>query len=108
MASESCASIIDWLSEVEASGDTQDSSLPSTTPSPSSPPSAFSSPCLTGSLHPRKRKLDLDNSQPSTETLYLVKRTRKALREIMPPNGNKRPRRDTASENDVQGVEFEV
>ena len=108
MASESCASIIDWLSEVEASGNTQDSSLSSATSSPSSPPSAFSSPCLTGSLYPRKRKLDPDNHQPVTESLYLVKHTRKALREIMPPNGNKRPRRDTASENDVQGVEFEV
>ena len=108
MASESCASIIDWLSEVEASGKTQDPSLPSATASPSSPPSAFSSPCLNGPLHPRKRKLDPDNSQPSTESLYLVKRTRKALREIMLPNGNKRPRRDTASENDVQGVASEV
>ena len=108
MASESSASIIDWLSEVEASGNTQDSSLPTVTPSPSSPPSAFFSPCLTGPLHTRKRKLDLDSSQPSTDALYLVKRTRKALREIMPPNSNKRPRRDTASENDVQGVEFEV
>ena len=97
MASETCASIIDWLSEVEASGNTQDSSLSSATPSPSSP-----------SLHSLKRKLDLDSSHPSTETLYLVKRTRKALREIMPPNSNKRPRRDTASENDVQDVEFEV
>ena len=108
MTSESCASIIDWLSEVEASGNTQDSSLPSVTSSQSSPHSAFSSPCLTGSLHTRKRKLDLDSSQPSTDALYLVKRTRKALREIMQPNGNKRPRRDTGSENDVQGVEFEV
>ena len=108
MVSEWSASIVDWLSDVEASGNTQGSSLSSATPSPSSAPSAFSSPCLTGSLHPQKRKLDLDNYQPFTESLYLVNHTRKALREIMPPNGNKRPRRDTASENDVQGVDFEV
>ena len=108
MASESCASIIDWLSEVEASDKIQDYSLPGATSSPSSQPSASSSPSLTSSLHPRKRKPDPDDFQPSTERLHLVKRTRKALREIMPPNGNKRARRGTASENDVQGVEFEV
>ena len=101
-------SIIDWLSEVEASGNTQETSLSSATPSPSSSPSAFSSPSLPGLLPPQKRKPDPGNSQPSTENLHPVKRTRKALREIMMSPSRKRARLETAGKNDVQGAELEV
>ena len=107
MASKRGTSIIDWLSEVEASGNTQEASLSSATPSPSSSPSAFSSPSLAGLLPPRKRKLDPSNPQPSTENLALVKRTRKALREIMMSPSKKRARLEAAGQNDVQG-ELEV
>ncbi len=114
MASESCASIIDWLSDVEASAhwkgsSSRDSSLPRATPSPLTQPSpSLSSPCFTSLQHPRKRKHHPDSPHSYSERLHFDRRTRKALCEIMQPNNSKRRRTDTASENDEQAVGLEA
>lgn len=116
MISEGCPSIVDWLSDVEASlhsqeSSTRDSSLtaPSlTTPSLSIP--SLSTPSLTDLQHPRKRKHkhQLHTPQAYIKRAHFDKRTRKPLCEIMEPNSTKRRRTDATSENEEQSDAVEV
>lgn len=101
MVSERCPSIVDWLSDVEASVHLQNSS--------SRDPS-LSAPSLTSLKHPRKRKHrhHSDISQAYIEKAHFDRPTRKPLCEIMEPNSTKRRRTDTVSENEEQAVALEV
>ena len=101
MASERCLSIADWLSDVEASIHLRDSSTRD---------SSLSPPSLTSLQHPRKRKHQhhSDIAQAYIERVHFDRHTRKPLCEIMEPNGTKRRRTDTASENEEQAVAFEA
>ena len=96
MASESCTSIIDWLSDVEAEGSAhweqyslQDPSFPCAT---SSPPIQFSpspsSPCFVGLQHSRKRKHHGEWLDSCPKDPYFP---REPLKEIM-SSPNKRAR----------------
>ena len=114
MGSEPCASIIDWLSDVEASAHWQDSSLrdsslPCATPStPTQSSPSLSSPCFTGLQDLRKRKHHPDSPQFRSKKLHFDRRTREALCEIMQPNNTKRRRTDTEGGNDEQVVGLEA
>ena len=101
MVSEGCPSIVGWLSDVEASIHLQDYS----TREPS-----LSAPSLTSLQHPRKRKHKHHSDIPPAyiERSQFDRRTRKPLCEIMEPNGTKRRRTDTASENEEQAVALEA
>ena len=104
MVSEGCPSIVDWLSDVEASLHLQESSTRD---------SSLSAPSLTDSQHPRKRKRkhnhkhqsDIPQAYPGTA--HFDRRTRRPLCEIMAPNSTKR-RRTATSESEEQAVALEA
>ena len=101
MVSEECPSIVDWLSDVEASIHLQESSTRD---------SSLSAPSPTDLQHPRKRKHKhhLHAPQAYIEIMHFDRRTRKPLCEIMEPNSTKRRRTDTASENEEQADALEA
>ena len=106
MASKRGTSIINWLSDVEASShfsldsSLRDSSLSCNTHSPPTQQSlSLSSPCRGILQHPRKRKHHPKSPESFSESSHFDRRTRKALCEIMNSNNkNKRRHTDTASE----------
>ena len=111
MASESCASIIDWLSDVEASDQweehsLQDPSLPCATSSPPihSTSSLLSSPCFITSQQSRKRKHQTNKLECYSKGSYFP---RKPLEETM-SSPNKRPRTDDETPEDAQMAGAEV
>ena len=118
MVPEQCPSIIDWLSDVEASVHLQESSARDTSLSAPSlckrkhkhQDASFPTPSLTNLQHPRKRKHKHhpDSPQPYPEAVHSDRRTRKPLCEIMQPNSTKRRRTDTASENEEQEFSFQA
>ena len=101
MVPERCPSIVDWLSDVEASVHLQESSTRD---------SSLSAPSLTDLQYPRKRKHKHHSNSPQAypETVHFDRRTRKPLCEIMEPNSTKRRRTATASESEEQAVAFEA
>ena len=119
MVPERCPSIVDWLSDVEASVHLQESSTRDTSLSAPSlrkrkqkhRDTSLSAPPLTNlQHHPRKRKHKHhpDSPQPYPETIHSDRHTRKPLCEIMQSNSTKRRRTDTTSENEEQDFAFEA
>ena len=111
MASESCASIIDWLSDIEASVHWEESSLqdPSLPCATSSPPirlssSLLSSPCFISLQHPRKCKHHIDQLESYSKGSYFP---RKPLKETM-SSSNKRACIDSGLAEDEQVAWDEV
>lgn len=112
MASESCTSIIDWLSdvEVEASAHWEQPSLqdPSFTNATFSPtihaPSSPSSPCFVGLQHSRKRKHHKDWLDSCPKDPYFP---REPLTEIM-SLPNKRARTISGPLEDERAAQAEV
>ena len=111
MASESCASIIDWLSDIEASAQweeysLQDPSLPCATSLPPihSTSSLLSSPCFITSQQSRKRKHHTNQLDSYSKDLYFA---RKPLKETM-SSPNKRARTDDETPEDAQMAGAEV
>lgn len=102
MASESCISIVDWLSNVEASAYREQYSLPDAT---SSPPMYSSSsplsPCFVGLQHPRKRKRHKDWLDFPPKNPYC------SLKEIMSLS-NKRTRTDHGPLEEERAAQAEV
>ena len=115
MASESCASIVDWLSDVEVEASAhweqpslQDPSFPNATFSPtvhaSSSPSSPSSPCFVGLHHSRKRKHHKDWLNSCPKDPYFP---REPLKEIM-SSLNKRARTNSGPLEDERAAQAQV
>ena len=115
MTSESCTSIIEWLSDIEADtsayweqSSLQDASLPNATFSPIMPatssPSSPSSPCFVGLKHSRKRKHHRDRLDLYSKDSYF---DREPLKEMM-SSPNKRARTVSEPLEDERAAQAEV